>query len=54
MVLNDAYYYCGFIIMWISRFSCWCILNDKGDKVRDPYWGTLAEARDAIDSGIAL
>ena len=43
-----------YLIIWLDKFDCWCILTDRGDKVREPYWGTPNEARQAIDSGEAL
>ena len=46
--------YNGYLLVWIDRFDCWCIYDDRGDKVREPYWGTTAEARQAIDNGEAL
>ena len=51
---REAYEYNGDIIMYVERYYCWCILDDKGDKVREPYWGTTCEAREAIDRGEAL
>ena len=44
----------GYLIIWLDKFFCWCILTDRGDKVREPYWSTWYEAKDAIDSGEAL
>ena len=49
-----AYEYKGYILLWIEKFYCWCILTDRGDKVREPYWSTTGECRAAIDSGEAL
>lgn len=46
--------YDRFLIVWLDLFSCWCILTNRGDKVREPYWGTVSEARQAIDNGEAL
>lgn len=46
--------YRDYLLVWLDRFYCWCIYDDKGDKVREPYWGTIGEAREAIDSGEAL
>ena len=54
MTQVNAYYYKCFLIVWIDRFECWAILNDRGEKVREPYWGTTAECKQAIDSGEAL
>ena len=44
----------AYLIIWLDKFFCWCILTDRGDKVREPYWSTVNEARQAIDSGEAL
>lgn len=44
----------GYLIVWLDGFSCWCIYDRKGDKVREPYWATTYEARTAIDTGEAL
>lgn len=43
-----------FLIVWIDKFDCWCIYDELGDKVREPYWGTVYEAGQAIDSREAL
>lgn len=43
-----------YLIVWIDKFDCWCIYNERGDKVREPYWGTVYEAEQAIESGEAL
>lgn len=39
-----------FLIVWIDKFDCWCIYDERGDKVREPYWGTVYKAEQAIDS----
>ena len=49
-----AYEYKNYILLWIEKFNCWCILTDRGDKVREPYWSTTYECRAAIDNGEAL
>lgn len=46
--------YKGYILIWIEKFCCWCILDDRGNKVREPYWSTTGECKSAIDSGEAL
>jgi len=46
--------YGKYLFVWIDRFNCWCIYDDGGDKVREPYWATTRECRDAVDSGEAL
>ena len=43
-----------YLIVWLNKPFCWCILTDMGDKVREPYWDTIDEAQSAIDSGEAL
>ena len=49
-----SYEYKNYILLWIEKFYCWCILTDRGDKVREPYWSTTGECKTAIDSGEAL
>ena len=49
-----AYEYKEYILFWIEKFYCWCILTERGDKVREPYWSTIYECEAAIDSGEAL
>lgn len=49
-----AYDYKDYMIVWLDKYNCWCIYNDKGDKAREPYWNTTSEAVDAIENGEAL
>lgn len=42
------------LIVWLDRLDCWCIYDERGDKVREPYWSTVYEAEQAIESGEAL
>lgn len=49
-----AYEYKGYVLLWIEKFYCYCILDGKGNKVREPYWSTTGECKSAIDSGEAL
>lgn len=49
-----AYEYKGYILLWIEKFFCYCILDDRGNKVREPYWSTTGECKAVIDSGEAL
>ena len=44
----------GYLIVWLDSRDCWCIYDKRGDKVREPYWATVYEAQQAIDSGEAL
>lgn len=46
--------YKNHLIVFLDSLGCWCIYDAHGDKVREPYWGTIGEARSAIDSGEAL
>lgn len=44
----------AYLIVWLDKLHCWCILDPHGVRVREPYWATTAEARQAIDNGEAL
>ena len=44
----------SYLIVWIDKFDCWCIYDERGDKVREPYWSTVYDAERAIESGEAL
>jgi hypothetical protein len=44
----------GYLIVWLDSLFCWCILDEHGDKVREPFWSTAYEAEAAINSGEAL
>lgn len=46
--------YGPYLIVWIDKYACWCIYDDDGNKVREPHWATIEEARAAINSREAL
>lgn len=46
--------YKGFLIVWLDKLDCWCILDKCGIRTREPYWGTTTEAREAIDTTEAI
>jgi hypothetical protein len=46
--------YGQYLFVWIDRYDCWCIYDDNGDKVREPYWATTGECREVVDSREAL
>ena len=46
--------YKNYYLVWWEEQSCWCILDENLNKVREPYWATTYECKSAIDSGEAL
>lgn len=46
--------YNNYLIVWIDKFNCWCIYDENGNKVREPLWENVSEAKQAIDSEEAL